>query len=158
MAQRRSGLAARFRKAVTDAQRARQQSEDATRRAIEAARRARVELLEELEAIAREIGFLSAQRSRDGLTLRYQERYLHLALEGDGELRVEFEGTGDDVHRLFRQAELGDRWVYSRRRRTREDRVPLFDQGLEELFVTALGMPRPGEEPEPPSGPGGRSL
>lgn len=158
MAQRRFGLAARFRKAVEDEQTARQRSEAAAKQAIEDARRARTELLAELEALAREIGFLSVQKGRDGLTLRYQERYLHFAPEGDGELLLEFEGTGDDVHRLFRQAELGDRWVYSRKRRVREDRVPLFDQGIEELLVTALGLPRPDEGTEEPSGSSGRSL
>ncbi len=155
MALRRSGLAARFRKAVEVDQQARQESEDAQKRAIEAARAARDALIADLESLGREIGFLSVRREQGGLTLRYQERYLRFEPSGDTEVVVEFEGTGDDRHRLFRQAELGNRWVYSCKRRFREDRVPLFDQGIEELLVTALGLPRP--EEEPPGG-GGRSL
>ena len=59
-------------------------------------------------------------------------------------------------HELYRQPELDDRWIWSRRRVKREDRLPLFDEGLEELLVRGLGLPRPGDESPPPAG--GRAL
>lgn len=160
MTERRSRLAARFRKAVQSDEQARQSEQDAARLAAEAARAARDALLTELAEIAREIGVLEVQRGSDGLTLRYRERTLHLAPAASGDVVVEVEGAGDEEHRLFRQPELGDRWVYSRKRRfNREDRVPLFDQGLEDLLVRGLGLPRPGDdEPDEPTGASGRSL
>jgi len=151
MGERRSRLASRFKRAVEKAEDARQQSERSAKEGEVRAKQARDELLAELEALGNDIGFLTVQRSKRGLTLRYQERYLHFAPDGVGEVSVEFEGTGDDVHRLYREAELGDRWVHLRKRRFRELRVPLFDQGIEELLVTALGLPSPdGGDPEEP--------
>ena len=147
MSERRSRLADRFRRAVEDEQAAEAESARAAAAATERASLARDELLGDLDALARGIGFLAVQRGNEGLTLRYRERYLHFAPIGDGDLRVEFEGTGDDEHRLYRQAELGNRWVLLRRRRFREDRVPLFDQGIEDLLVNALGLPRPSDDP-----------
>ena len=145
MSERRSRLAARFRKAVKQEEEAREQNEAESQRALQQAREARDALLGDLEALAQEMGFLKVNRAREGLTLRYQERYLHFAPHGDGEVKVDFDATGDDEHRLYRQEELGNRWVYLRKRRFREDRVPFFDQGIEELLVMALGLPRPGE-------------
>jgi hypothetical protein len=159
MAEPRSRLAARFRKAVQSEEESKRERADASRRAQDEARVARDQLLVELAGIARDIGVLQVQRSRDGLTLRYGERYLHLAPHGDGDIHVEFEGQGDEQHSLIRQPELGHRWVWIRRRRfNREDRLPLFDQGLEELLVRGLGLPRPGDDDEGTSTPGGRSL
>lgn len=142
-----SRLAARFRKAVLDQDDDRQRQEDAARRAREAAQAARAQLLEELAAIGREIGALQVTEDADGVLLRFRERYLHFGPVGDADrVRVEFEGMGDEENTLYRQAELGDRWVHARRRRAREDRAPLFDQGLEDLLVRGLGLPRPGED------------
>lgn len=145
---RGSRLAARFRKAVQDDQAARRDAEAEARRRVEEARAARDALLTELAAVAREIGVVEVRPGPDGLTLRYRERYVHLAPKGDGDrLDVEFEGAGDEEHWLYRQAELGGRWIYARKRRHREDRVPLYDAGLEELLVRGLGLPPPSAEP-----------
>ena len=168
-----SRLAARFRKAVLDRDEARKQAEDDARRAAEEARAARARLFTDLVVLAREIGVLRVEPEEGGLTLRFGERYLHFAAEGDGDrVRIEFEGMGDEEHALYRQAELGGRWVHHRRRNLsgklraagappglhRDDRVPFFDVGLEDLLVRGLGMPKPGDdEPEPP-GPGSRKL
>lgn len=142
-----SRLAARFKKAVRDESQARRDAEDAAARAGESARRARTALLAELLELAEQIGAVRASREGDGVTLRYGERYLHFEPEGDHDrVTVEFEGAGDEVHYLYRQAELGDRWVYVRQKRFRDDRVPLYDAGIEELLVRGLGMPRPGED------------
>ena len=154
---RDSRLAARFRKAVLDRDEARRQAEDEAKRGAERARAARAQLLTELVVLAREIGVVQVAPEPDGLTLRFGERYLHFGAEGDGDrLKVEFEGMGDEEHALYRQAELGERWVYSRRRRNRDDRVPFYDAGLEELLVRGLGLPKPGEDEPPPAPSGGR--
>lgn len=159
MSGRESGLAARFRKAVLDRDEARKQAEEDAKRSADRARAARAELLDELVAFARETGVIRVAPEKDGLTLRFGDRYLHFGADGDGDrLKIEFEGTGDETHAVYRQAELGDRWVYVRRRKHREDRVPLFDVGLEELLVRGLGMPPPGEVPEPGGSSGPRKL
>lgn len=152
MGERRSRLATRFKRAVEKAEDAREESQRSAAELERQSRLARAELFADLEALANEIGFLTVQRSKQGLTLRYRERFLHFAPQGVGEVLVEFEGTGDDEHRLYREAELDHRWVHHRKRRFREHRVPLFDQGIEDLLVAALGLPRPDDadvEPEP---------
>ena len=146
MSERSSRLAARFRRAVQRDQSTRARQAEQAQQAAEASRAAREALLEDLRGLAGDMGFLTVERSRDGLTLRYGERFVHFAPIGEGDLEVEVEGTGDTVHRLYRQAELGNRWVYLRRRGRREDRLPLFDQGLEELLVNGLGLPRPSDD------------
>lgn len=148
MSERSSRMAARFRRAVERERRTVEQEAEAAREAAESSRAARGALLDDLEGLANDMGFLEVERSAEGLTLRYGERFLHFAPIGEGDLGVEVEGTGDEEHRLYRQAELGNRWVYLRRRRRREDRLPLFDQGLEELLVGGLGLPRPDDEDE----------
>lgn len=150
-----SRLAARFRKAVEDQDQSKRKQQEATRRTAEAARAARAELLRDLASLARDIGVLQVSEGSDGLTLRYRERYLHFAPDGDGDrVRVEFEGMGDEEHHLYRQAELGDRWVHAKRKRFRDDRVPLFDQGIEDLLVRGLGLPKPSEDaPAPAAAP-----
>jgi hypothetical protein len=162
-----SRLAARFRKAVEDRDAARRQAEEAAKKATEEASAARAELLRDLATLAREIGSLVVKPEGDGLTLRYGERYLHFGPSGEGDrVRIEFEGMGDEEHVLYRQSELGHRWVYSRQRRFREDRIPLFDAGIEDLLVRGLGLPPPGDDPmgddpivEPaPAGPGRKKL
>lgn len=147
MENRGSRLAARFRKAVSDREDARKKAEEEATHAREAARRARTDLLGELAAFAAEIGAVRAIRDGEGLTWRYNERFVHFAPDGDGDrLRVAVEGVGDEEIALYRQAELDFRWVLARRRRGREDRVPLFDRGLEDLLVRGLGLPPPSED------------
>ena len=68
------------------------------------------------------------------------------ATDGAG-VDVRSEAFGDDAVRLYREPELGDRWVASLRRSGHEQRVLLYDQGLEELLVTGLGLPRPDPAP-----------
>ena len=148
MDERRSRLGSRFKRAVEKAEDERTQSQRSAKEADARAGKARAELFDEVEALANEIGSLGVQRTRQGLTLRYRERYLHFGPEGRGDVLVEFEGTGDDVHRLYREQELGARWVYVRKQRFREVRLPLFDQGVEDLLVTALGLPRPDDGDE----------
>ena len=150
MTQRGSGLAARFRRAVQSEEEARRQAEDDRRKRLESARTARVQLFQELAAFAEETGFLKAQISGTGVTLRYRERFVHFAARGDADaVAVEIEGAPDEEHSLYREAALDDKWVWVCKRRGREDRQPLFDKGLEELLVRGLGLPRPSDEADP---------
>ncbi|MCB9687317.1 MAG: hypothetical protein H6738_14060 [Alphaproteobacteria bacterium] len=148
-----SRLAARFKKAVEREEATRRREEEERQRVLEEGRAARERLLGELAAMGRAIGVVTVALDDGGLTLGFGTRKLLFARDGDGErVRLAWDGMGDgEEHRLYRQAELGHRWVYSRRRRGREDRLPLLDQGIEELLVGVLGLPRPGEGdvPEP---------
>ena len=146
MGERGRNLAARFKRALdVEKTEHRRREEDRERRLAEA-RRERAGLLEDLAAIGEAIGHIAVQRDDGAVTFRHAERYLHFEPMGEGErVRVEFEGSKGEEHRLYREAELGNRWVWVLRRQGREDRLPLFDAGLEELLVLALGLPRPGE-------------
>jgi len=160
---RGSRLAARFRKAVEDRDAARRQAEEAARAAAEDARAARVRVLKDLESLARDIGFVDVTRvaATHAVEMRHQGRTLTFTPAGDAD-RVDIampDATGEE-HWLYRQAELGQRWVYARKKRGKDDRVPLFDLGLEEILIRGLGLPRPEEEaeeaPAPPEKPDGR--
>jgi hypothetical protein len=146
---RGSRLAARFRKAVEDRDAARKQAEEAARAAAEDGRAARIRVLADLEAIARDIGSVDVDRvpPEGALRLRHQGHTLLFTPKGEADrVEVAIEDAAGEEHWLYRQAELGQRWVYARKRRGKEDRVPLFDLGLEELLIRALGLPRPEEE------------
>ncbi len=149
------GLAARFRQALADAEQGRRTAAEREAAALEEAQRARDTLFADLEGFAKDTGFVAARRDPDGVMLRYRHRWLQFTAVGEsGAVKVTFEPMGEEDHRLYREPALQDRWVWVARRRTIEDRVPLFDKGLEELLVRALGLPRPGDaapvsRPEP---------
>lgn len=139
-----SKLAARFRRALETEEQRRQRERADEERAREDGRRAREALLDQLRALAVEIG-LQCEASASGLTLRHGAAYLHLQRDGDGErVRLVHEGMAEEAV-LFRQPELAHRWILLRKRGAREVRVPLFDQGVEDLLVRVLGLPKPGE-------------
>ncbi len=148
MARRGSGLAARFRRAIRS-ERARGEEEKAARERLEAAaREAREALLSELLQISEVIEYVTAERTEDALRLRFGDRTMDFVPEGDADrVRVIWEGlaTGH-THLLYRQPELGEIWVWQYRRGQHEDRLPLFDTGLEELLVRGLDLPRPSDE------------
>lgn len=149
MRRKGSGLAARFRRAFASEDEARRRSEQEQQARALAARAARSELFQDLAAFAEETGFVRAQLEDEGVTLRYLERFLHFAAKGPAdEVSVEFEGAPDEQHAVYREAQLGDRWVWVARKRGREDRQPLFDTGLEQLLVRALGLPKPTDAEE----------
>ncbi|MFT4623772.1 MAG: hypothetical protein ACI8PZ_002428 [Myxococcota bacterium] len=156
---RRKGadLAARFRRAIRSDRDEKVEQERARDRALEAARAARGALLEELAAFAEAVGFLEVVTRGEALVVRYSDdvvREIVFTPSGDAD-RVQVGFTGQPAHEhheLYRQPELGDLWVWSIRRVRREDRLPLFDAGLEELLVRGLNLPRPGDS-EPGGGP-----
>ncbi len=151
-----AGLAARFRRAVAAATAQKGEEEAARERARQAATIARDELFRDLVAFAQETGFVTATRDEVGVILRWRDAWVHFQPVGDADaVRVRFDGASEDEHRLYREALLGERWVWAWSRRGREDRLPLFDQGLLALLVKALGLPDPDTAPaeaELPSG------
>lgn len=139
-------LAARFRKVVEADELERRRREEEKLRRLEVARAARKELLDHLGEFGEAIGHLQVQaKSHDqGLTLRFRDRFLHFVPVGEADrVKVEFADSDDEEHRLYREPELGDKWVWRFKRQGREDRMLFFDAGLEELCVHALGLPRP---------------
>ncbi len=141
-----SKLAARFRRALETEEQRKAREREGEERAREEGRKAREALFEDLRALARDIG-LAFEASPSGVTLRHGSRSLHFGRDGDGErVRVAHEGLApDDVVSLVRQPELRHRWVMHRRRGAQDVRVPLFDQGMEDLLVRVLGLPKPTE-------------
>jgi hypothetical protein len=84
--------------------------------------------------------------------LAHRGRELAFVALGDGDrVAVKFDSEGAHEHRLYREPALADRWVWARIRRgtTVEERLPLFDAGLEELAVRGLGLPRPPGDDRP---------
>jgi hypothetical protein len=156
---RGSRLAARFRQAVDDREAQRRQAEEAARAAAEDARSARQRLLADIEQIARDIGAIDVSKPSGGLQLRLAGRVLGFAAKGEGDrIEVTLDLPSDGEHWLYRQQELGARWVYAHKRGVRDDRVPLFDQGLEELLVRGLGLPPPTPDAPPPPEPPSKKL
>lgn len=156
MAHKGSGLAARLRAAVERDEEHQDAEEQERLEQQEVARRARVVLFDDLQAFGSELGFAEVARGPHGdppveaVTFRRGEHWLRFEADSDVDARadgvlVDF-GTREKgaVHRLYRESVLEDRWIWVRRRRTREDRLPLFDQGLELLLVHALELPSPG--------------
>jgi len=160
MAKRGKGLVARFRRAVRAEERARADDEARRQQELERARVARDELLVDLGDIARDLAL-------GPVTVRPEEVVFHrgdrtLGFHSDDtdervEVEIRFTGQGDASFRLYREPQLADRWVLAFTRRGRAHRLPLFDQGLEELLILALDLPRPGDDDggdDPPSNPG----
>jgi hypothetical protein len=140
-----SGLAARFKQAHEAQERA-QQAREAELRAKETARVARAALFDDLAAFARDTGFVAGDRRPDGVVLRFESRELRFTEDGDGDgVAVAWsDAPKGSEHRLYREPMLADRWIWRFVHRGREQRLPLFDQGLQVLLVQALGLPDPG--------------
>lgn len=100
-------------------------------------------LMDELVAFAAATGHIEAECGPDELVLRYGARGLRFQRAGDG-LEVFLLGwPNTGVHRIEREPQLQHRWVLQFRKAGRDERMPLFDRGLEELMVEGLGIPRP---------------
>lgn len=150
MTRRGSQLANRFKAALDHEAEVRRAEEQERLARLEAGRTARQELLADLVAFAESLGHLGITRQQDGgFAVTYEDRTLTVVPMGDGDrIKVDYPraaSTGRQV-RLFRVSELGDRWVVSVRRGSKEDLKPLFDAGLEWLMVDALHLPRLSEE------------
>ena len=141
------GLAARFRTVLdrveVDEGRARAEREAR----LAEGRAAREALFDTLQGFADATGHLRATRDEDdALELSWRERTVRFEPMGYGErVRVVHDAAvqGEEEVRLYRVPDLANRWVLSVSRRGREMVSPFFDQGLEDLLVDGLGMPRP---------------
>jgi len=145
---RGSRLAARFRSAVS--RKGAEERADEQRRDEQLAlgRAAREELLQDLKEVGDAIGVVKVRADEAGLSLANGDLELRFERLGEADrVRVHLPGRGKEDNQLYRQAELGGQWVWSRIRGKRETRVKLFDAGLEELLVHGLGLPRPEEHP-----------
>ena len=151
-----SRLADRLKAALDDAEAERTRITASKERRAQDGSKAREELLEELAGFAAAVGHLTSERVGEGISLSYQGRSVLFQPDGDGDrLRATFEGVASTTeHTLYRESALGDKWVWSFRRRGQEERMPLFDAGLQELLAMSLGLPRVMEkEPERPLSP-----
>jgi hypothetical protein len=135
-----SSLAERFRMALTSEAAAKEAAAAAAARQVEQALRAQDALVDELIAFAGAIGVVQGVKSASGLELSRDGKAVRLARADAGSFQVSW-ADGQAV--LYREAQLGERWVLVIPRRGRDLRLPLFDQGLEELLVLGLGLPRP---------------
>jgi len=146
MGRRGSDLAARFRRALDSAETERMRREAEGQQRLAEGRQERERLFDDLTSLGEAMGHVAVQRHDGGVTFRFSDRFLHFEPMGEGDrVRVTFDGIGEDAHRLYQESGLGNRWVWSLRRRGREDRLPLFDAGLEELLVLTLKLPHPNE-------------
>ena len=135
-----AGLAERFRRALVSEEEARREAAAAKQRADEEARAAAMQLIGDLVAFGEALSVVGVARTADGADLSHAGRVLRF-VRVDGSVEARF---GEQKALLYREAQLGGRWVTVLPRRGREQRIPLFDQGLEELLVVGLGLPRPG--------------
>ena len=147
MTRRGSELAKRFQVAIESEQVARQAASDGRDEDLAKALAARDELIDDLEDFGQNIQIIEVSRSNDALVFQVGERYLsfnHIGLAGN--VGMSFSGSADAHHRLYREEDLNNKWVWFSRDGGREERQVLFDSGLEELLVIALGLPEPSEQ------------
>jgi hypothetical protein len=148
MARPGQALASRFNRMLERLEEERKREEEARAKRLLEAQTARADLFENLGAFAEAVGHLQVQAKpgEEGLTLRYLDQFIHFAPKGEADrVEVRFAGSDGQEHRLYREPELGNRWVWVASMGGREDRLPLFDQGLEELLVRGLALPRPAQ-------------
>jgi len=131
MAKKVSRLASRFKAALESAE------EDALR-AAEALKQAHEDLIDELKALAAELEIITVKKTKKRLTLTLGERSVVLALSDGERIDLSFQDSPPDTHLHF----SGREWVLH----LGEGQHPLFDEGLEELLVLGLGLPRPTDE------------
>lgn len=142
-------LAKRFQAAIAREQNERKEAEHEKERRMEEARQARETLLAELRDVLVLIGGIAVEEvDEGGLACTYDGVTVAFRPKGQGD-RVEIEWRADRpsrgfTHLLYRETELGGRWVYQRQRPGQDDRWALFDAGLERILVDGLGLPEPG--------------
>jgi hypothetical protein len=148
-------LADRFKTVLDEAEAARAAEAERRQARLASAAPARDELFARLVAFAESIGHIAVARDDETVVMRYQQRGLRFEAEATGDgVRIVLEGwPATAEHRIYREADLADRWVLAWRKYSRDEKMPLFDKGLEELMVEGLGLPRPDALPEQPMSP-----
>ena len=156
MSQTRNELANAFNTAVErhhKAERDGASERASSRAAIEAAaaaRRAAAQELKdtairELEDFASAIDALRVERTDAGLVLSHDSNVVSFDARGDGP-GIALVGTGNTADRL--DPDIDGRWMLTLSGKLR----PLWNYGVQELLITALGLPRPAK-PLPDPGP-----
>jgi hypothetical protein len=159
MTRRGSGLAKRFQVAVESEQVAREAALEGRDEELVEACAARDELMDDLEHFGQNIALIEVSRSDEGLVFQVGDRFLSFSYIGlAGNVGMRFSGSSEAHHRLYREEDLNNKWVWYSRQGGGEDRTVLFDSGLEELMVLALGLPRPYELGEDAAEPGQAAL
>lgn len=149
MTRRGSELAKSFQVAVETEHVARQASLEGLDEELVKALAARDELFDDLSEFGSTITIIEVSRSEDAIVFQNGDRFLsftHIGLAGN--VGMQFSGSGEAHNRLYREEDLNNKWVWYSRDGGREDRTVFFDSGLEELMVSALGLPRPSEQRE----------
>ena len=148
MTRRGSGLAARFREAAQRIDASRSEDEQRAAQRLAEAREERAALLADIQALGADLPLDAVVATEAGVVYRRAGVELRFLCDdqdgGTGLVVTSTHQEADDRQRIFRQPELGNRWVWSRVRRGRESRLSLFDQALELLLVHGLGLPDPG--------------
>lgn len=136
-------LATRMRAAIDEADAER----SATRQAAAAEAiddgAARMELFDRLREFADRIGVIEAISDDDTLIFVYGDRRVRFSADGAGVIVTPEGWPGAETSRAWPEAALSGRWVLEFRRHARDEQMPLFERGLEEILVHGLGMPRP---------------
>jgi len=130
------GLADRFRDAL-DAEAPSSTATDA----VVGAQQARAALLEDLHRFAGAIGHVTATLGEEGLLLEYLGRSMAFRPLGDGDRLEVILSNRPEKHRVYRERELQNRWVWSWLKLGREEKLPFLNKGLAELLVRGLGLP-----------------
>jgi hypothetical protein len=149
MTRRGSKLAERFQIAVETEQVARQAALADQDEELAKALAARDQLFDDLAEFGATITIIDVSRSEEAIVFENAGRFLsfrHIGLAGN--VGLQFSGSGEAHHRLYREEDLNNKWVWYSRDGGREERTVFFDSGLEELMVSALGLPQPSEERE----------
>ena len=111
-----SRLAARFRKAHADKEAQQAAQEAARARREETARAAAEELLGELAALGRDLGFVAVRVSPEGVWMEHAGREMALR-HGDDAGQVVVAGSGGAheafLGRVYQEPALGSKWVLS---------------------------------------------
>jgi hypothetical protein len=140
MAGKISDLASRFKAALNDTPEEVEQAAPEIDEGLRTrAREARAELLVELGQFATAIGG-SSKKTKSGITITREEFTLKVKTESDAGLLLLDYPNADEIERIYPVLE-GDEleWLYETNHRL----VPLLEEGLEDLMVNALGLPRP---------------
>jgi hypothetical protein len=140
-------LARRVRASVEAGGRSSQEEQEARRRRREAGEAARKALLEELVRFAESTGAVVAAWEGEVLVWSANGRTVRFDPAGSADrLKVTWRESWTHEGRLYREEELGDRWVLAWGAPPREERVILVEAGLVRLLVTGLGLPEPAED------------
>ncbi len=149
MADKKSKFASRFSSALAQEEAARKKAEkekaetEKRNKELQAsATKARKDLLSQLEGIGKDIGALDVKTQKSGaVSLGFRDNKLVFAPDGEYDrISVSYEASPGDEH-LFRAEDDEGQilWILSRGNLA----APLFDAGLDDLFVRGLGLPAP---------------